>query len=118
MSINRKYINADEKNVKAVIMYSASNYLYTDPECTKPATKDEVYEAFLRGLFIARDGVTTNSSLCAATSYSDQGDYCVVIIHIGGGDTLDLGTVGAPEPPTFAAGNGDDTETDVSGDGT
>ena len=74
---NKVYANADEKFVKATIIYADINdTLYHDVDCTVPVLTTEIEELFLNGMVIRdHDGV-----YCAPSSLFEG----IVEITVGG----------------------------------
>ena len=86
--MDRIYENASDVHVRATYVYvkSGDNYAYSDPDCTKTITSDELYDLYVKGLIID-DGVT----IYHPVSYSYDQHSPVLVYAVPAGDHFTLG---------------------------
>lgn len=56
--MDRVYIDAKDKNVAVRILYgkASGDFLYHDETTTQKVSKDDAFEAFLKGMFVVMNG--------------------------------------------------------------
>lgn len=82
MEFTKIFADAVDLNVLNSVLYTdgLDEHLFTDKECSVEATKNEVFNAAIRGLvveYIDEEGRITAPN---TVSFKDEGDYASVIV--------------------------------------